>query len=127
MRRWQVIALAGLACLTGAGTAWAQQAGVAAAVRGQVEIAERSGAVGRLVKSGEPIFLGNAIKSGAESGLQILLLDETTFTIGPNSELTIDEFVFDPKTSVGKVSASVAKGVFRFVTGKVARDQPANM
>ncbi|MCC7049533.1 MAG: FecR domain-containing protein [Alphaproteobacteria bacterium] len=128
MRRWQVFALAGLACLSGACPALSQQqAGVAAAVRGQVEIAERSGAVGRLVKSGEPIFLGNAIKSGADAGMQILLLDETTFTIGPNSELTIDEFVFDPKTSVGKVSASVAKGVFRFVTGKVARDQPANM
>lgn len=128
MRRLQVVVLAGaLAALGGPPAAAQQQAGVAAAVRGQVEIAERVGAVGRLVRSGEPVFLGNAIRSGPDSGLQILLLDQTTFTIGPNSELTIDEFVFDPATSAGKVTASVAKGVFRFVTGKVAQQQPSNM
>ncbi len=104
-----------------------QQAGVAAAVRGRVEIAMTAGAVGRDVKSGEPIFLGNAIKSGPDSGMQILLLDQTTFTIGANSEITIDQFVYDPASGSGKVAASVAKGVFRFVTGKVAQTNPTDM
>jgi len=104
-----------------------QQAGVAAAVRGRVEVAMAAGAVGREIKSGEAIYLGNAIKSAPESGMQILLLDQTTFTIGPNSEITIDQFVFDPNTSTGKVAASVAKGVFRFVTGKVAQTNPSDM
>ncbi len=104
-----------------------QQAGVTAAVRGQVLVASAVGAVGKQVKSGEPIFLGNAIKSGAESGLQILLLDQTTFTIGPDSELVIDEFVYNPGQGGGKVTATVAKGVFRFVTGQVARENPSNM
>jgi len=103
------------------------QAGVTAAVRGRVELAVRSGEVGRLIKSGEPVFLGNAIKSGPDAGLQLLLLDQTTFTIGPDSEITIDEFVYDPARGAGKVGASVAKGVFRFVTGKVAQNDPANM
>jgi hypothetical protein len=104
-----------------------QQAGVTAAVRGRVEIAAVAGAVGRLAKSGEPIFLGNAIKSDAESGLQVLLLDQTTFTIGPDSELVIDEFVYDPGKGSGKVTATVARGVFRFVTGQVAKNNPADM
>jgi hypothetical protein len=104
-----------------------QQAGVAAAVRGRVEVAMTAGAVGREVKSGESIFLGNAIKSAADSGMQIMLLDQTTFTIGANSEITIDQFVFDPASGSGKVAASVAKGVFRFVTGKVAQQNPSDM
>ncbi|MBL8706590.1 MAG: FecR domain-containing protein, partial [Rhodospirillales bacterium] len=104
-----------------------QQAGVAAAVRGRVEVAMTAGAVGREVKSGEAIYLGNAVKSGPDSGMQILLLDQTTFTIGPNSEITIDQFVFDPASGSGKVAASVAKGVFRFVTGKVAQQNPSDM
>ncbi|MCK6452845.1 MAG: FecR domain-containing protein [Alphaproteobacteria bacterium] len=104
-----------------------ERAGVTAAVRGRVELAARAGEVGRLVKSGEPVFLGNAIKSGPEAGLQLLLLDQTTFTIGPDSEITIDEFVYDPSRGSGKVGASVAKGVFRFVTGKVAQNNPADM
>jgi|GEM_PF-488963 len=118
--------LAGLAFVSLA-QAQTQQAGVTAAVRGRVELASVPGEVGRLVKSGEPVYLGNAIKSGPDSGLQILLLDQTTFTIGPNSELTIDKFVYDPQSGAGKVSASVAKGVFRFVTGKVAQNNPSDM
>ncbi|MCC7049985.1 MAG: FecR domain-containing protein [Alphaproteobacteria bacterium] len=108
---------------------WAQQqqAGVTAAVRGRVEIAVAVGAVGREAKSGEPVYLGNRVKSGPESGLQILLLDQTTFTIGPDSELVIDEFVYDPAKGSGKVTASVVKGVFRFVTGQVAKNNPADM
>ncbi|MCK6449468.1 MAG: FecR family protein [Alphaproteobacteria bacterium] len=98
-----------------------------AGVRGRVEVALRPGAIGRQVRSGEPVYLGNAVSSGPDSGMQIVLLDETTFTIGPDSELVIDEFVYDPRSSAGKVGASIAKGVFRFVTGKVARENPEAM
>ncbi|TPW21261.1 MAG: RTX toxins and related Ca2+-binding protein, partial [Elusimicrobia bacterium] len=34
---------------------------------------------------------------------------------------------YDPSTDAGKVSAQVTKGVFRFVTGKVARKKPDGM
>ncbi|MCM8794331.1 MAG: FecR family protein [Candidatus Omnitrophica bacterium] len=116
--------------------AWAQQAavppgsgqvGVAAAVKGRVELSETPGAVGRVVQSGQPIFLGNAITTDASGHLQILLLDETTFTIGPNSSIVIDTFIYDPATSAGKISAQVVKGTFRFVTGKIAKKKPENM
>ncbi len=102
------------------------QIGVAAAVRGRVELS-RAGAVGRIVQSGQPVFLGDVIKTDAQGSLQVLLADETVFTIGQNSAITIDEFVYDPSTNAGKVSASVVKGVFRFVTGKVAHQEPKAM
>lgn len=102
------------------------QIGVAAAVRGSVQLT-RPGVVGRIVQSGQPVFLGDAITTGPEGTLQILLADETVFTIGPNSAITIDEFIYDPNTNAGKVSASVVKGVFRFVTGKVAQREPKAM
>lgn len=128
--RYRIAVLAAMAALSSAaaevGLA-AEQAGVAAAVRGSVQITERTGAVGRQAASGEPVFLGNAIVTGPDSGMQIILLDETTFTIGANSEIVVDEFVYDPRTSAGKVTATVAKGVFRFVTGKIAKEQPASM
>ena len=56
-----------------------------------------------------------------------MLLDETIFTLGPDSDMVLDEFVYDPVTSAGKVTARVTKGVFRFVTGKIARKKPASM
>ncbi len=102
------------------------QAGVAAAVRGAVQV-DRPPQVGLSVKSGDPIHMGDVIRTDHQGGLQILLLDETVFTLGPDSEMTIDEFVYDPNVSGGQVDATLAKGVFRFVTGKVARDEPENM
>jgi len=57
----------------------------------------------------------------------VLLLDETVFTIGSNSNIVLDEFVYDPFTGVGKVTASVTKGVLRFVTGKLGRKDPSTM
>ena len=39
----------------------------------------------------------------------------------------IDEFVYDPSSNVGKLSARVTKGVFRFVSGKIAHENPEDM
>jgi len=100
--------------------------GVASAVRGAVK-ATAPGAAGRVVETGKPMYSHDKVSTGPEGKLQILLLDETSFTVGANSELELDEFVFDPATSAGKVSAKVVKGAFRFVTGKVARRDPASM
>ena len=100
--------------------------GVASAVRGSVN-ATAPGAAGRVVETGKDVYSHDKIKTGPEGKLQILLLDQTSFTIGANSEMELDEFVFDPATNAGKVSAKIVKGAFRFVTGKVARRDPASM
>ncbi|MBT7360693.1 MAG: FecR domain-containing protein [Rhodospirillaceae bacterium] len=110
----------------------AGRAGVAAAVRGDVVLIaaapqQANRTVGKNVQSGDPVFLGDTIETGPESGLQIMLMDETIFTIGPDAALIIDEFVYDPETSAGRVTASVLKGAFRFVSGRVAKEEPRNM
>ncbi len=101
--------------------------GVAAAVRGAVNGVAPGQAAGRVIGTGKPVFLNDHITTGPDSRLQILLLDETTFTLGPDSDMVLDEFVYDPKTNAGKVSAKITSGAFRFVTGKVARKDPSNM
>jgi hypothetical protein len=100
--------------------------GIAAAVRGQVKLVN-AGQAGIVIESGRPIYLGDEISTDSEGTLQVLLLDQTVFTIGPNSTLVIDAFIYDPATETGKVKAAVAKGVFRFVTGKIARKNPEDM
>ncbi len=103
--------------------------GAAAAVRGLVQLAAVADvrAVGKDAVSGDPIFLGDRVTTGPSGRLQIMLLDETVFTLGPKGVIVIDEFVYDPKTSKGKVAASILKGTFRFVTGKISNRQPSDM
>ncbi len=108
--------------------------GTAAAVRGAVQLAALGPApttlvrqVGTVVTSGSPLFLGDAIESGPGAGLQILLADETVFTIGPDARLTIDEFVYSPAGGAGRLTATVARGAFRMISGKVAAAGPDAM
>jgi len=101
--------------------------GAAAAVSGAVKAVAPNASVGRVIESGKPLYLNDHVTTDAAGRLQVLLLDETVFTLGPNADMTLDEFVYDPKTSSGKVSTEISKGAFRFVTGKVARAHPENM
>ncbi len=100
--------------------------GVVAAIQGKVEVMT-PGAAGRVVQSGEEIFIGDEVKTDALGHLQILLLDETVFTIGPNSAIIIDKFIYDPETHVGNMEASITKGVFRYISGKIAANKPENV
>jgi len=101
--------------------------GAAAAVKGLVSAQAPGAPAGRVIESGKTLFLNDHVTTDKVGRLQVLLLDETVFTLGPNSDMVLDEFVYDPKTSEGKVAAQVTKGVFRFVTGKVARRDPSSM
>jgi hypothetical protein len=102
------------------------QIGAAAAVSGSVQAAA-PGAVGRIVQSGKPLYLNDHVTTDDKGHLQVLLADETVFTLGPNSDMVLDEFVYDPASGTGKVAAKITKGAFRFVTGKVARKDPEKM
>lgn len=84
-------------------------------------------AIGRIVGSGKPVYLNDRLTTGASGRLQIRLKDDTLFTIGPNSSIVIDEFIYDPSSSLGRVAASILQGVFQFVTGKVGKKRPENM
>jgi len=100
--------------------------GTAAAVHGLVKAAA-PGAIGRVVESGKPLFLNDHVTTDAAGRLQILLADETVFTIGPNADMVLDKFVYDPSTGQGSVAAQIVRGAFRFVTGRIARRQPESM
>jgi len=122
-----LVALSFAAPLFGGAADAATQAGVTAAVRGTVDLTPVIDQAVRPIGSGEDVFLGDALKSHEQSGLQLMLLDETSITLGPNADLTVDEFVYDPATGVGEVAVSLAEGVFRFVTGKTSQGQDKAM
>ncbi|TBR26304.1 hypothetical protein EPO15_00425 [bacterium] len=114
------------AVLAAPAAAQATRIGAAGGVSGRVTAAA-PGASERGLASGGAVFFKDAVQTDARGRLQVMLLDETVFTVGPDSKITLDEFVYDPFTDAGKVTAQVTKGVFRFVTGKVARKKPEGM
>ena len=105
--------------------------GVVAASSGPVEIsyvAPDGQSIGRVAGIGDPIYLDDEITTGPETSLQILLKDQTVFTIGPNAVLVFDEFIYDPSgTEAASLTASVKKGAFKFISGKISKKSPDAM
>ena len=81
----------------------------------------------RELKPGDKIYLNETIFSGVGSGTQILLLDQSTFTIGEDSEVVMDTFVFDPSTNDGKIVASVKQGSLKVISGLISKNNPDNL
>ncbi|HZT89299.1 MAG TPA: hypothetical protein VFA12_15095, partial [Stellaceae bacterium] len=45
----------------------------------------------------------------------------SSMTIGPNSDITIDKFVYNPQTGRGQMAVTAARGVLRYVGGKLSK------
>ena len=77
--------------------------------------------------TGSKIYFGDTIVVKAQSNAQILLLDETALTVGEKSELTIDEFIYDPQSKVGKIVSNIKIGTVRIITGEISKKNPDNL
>src|SRR5439155_11111305 len=65
------------------------------------------------------------ITTTANGQTQLLFLDESSMSIGPNSDLTIDQFVYDPRSGTGKLAMSATRGLLRYVGGKLSKQDEA--
>jgi hypothetical protein len=100
----------------------ADKVGVAAAVNPDA-FSSLSGAPKSQINIGKSIFFSERINTTTSGLVQVLLVDGSTFTVGPGSDLVIDKFVYDPKKQSGEVVASFSKGVMRFVGGKISKNE----
>ncbi|MES2441508.1 MAG: FecR family protein [Pseudomonadota bacterium] len=117
MTRFGLAAFAALSLL--AVPAQAQQAvGVASAVQNDVRIRKPGAPLPRAVALRQRIALADQVQTGAKSQLQVLLLDKSIFTVGPNARLTIDRYVYDPNRGTRSMGATVTRGAFRFMSGR---------
>jgi hypothetical protein len=62
------------------------------------------------------------IETNADGSAQILFRDTSTMTIGRNSTVTVDRFVYSGDSGAGSQGLSLAKGVMRFVGGGVSHE-----
>ena len=78
----------------------------------------------KLVDEGYKIIQNHTIETDEKGKAQMLLIDGTAFTVGPNSSVTLDSFIYNPETAEGSLSVT-SKGLMRLVGGKVTKKNPA--
>jgi hypothetical protein len=116
-RTYRMLAVLAAALLS-ADAVQAQQVGTAAAVNPAAQARGAGGA--RTIVIGQSIAHRERIQTTAAGSVQLLFIDKTSMTIGPNSDLAIDEYVYDPNTNTGKMAVTLSKGLMRFVGGQVS-------
>ena len=81
------------------------------------------------LKIKESILFGDVIKTGPKTNMQILFDDQTVFTIGENTEIVINEFIYDPNQNneLNKISAEIFQGSLKVVTGLISKKNPENL
>jgi len=77
--------------------------------------------------NGSKIFFGDTIISNSRSNAQILFIDQTVLTLGEDTELTVDEFVYDPNSQDGSFISTVKAGTVKFITGQISKKNPDNL
>ncbi len=69
------------------------------------------------LRAGIDVFANETIDTAAASASRVIFQDQTQLSVGPQSSVVLDRFVFDPDPSKSAVAVSIAKGVARFSTG----------
>src|SRR5579862_5122436 len=125
MRAFAVCVAMAAALGVGQTAAWSQErVGVNGAVNQDANGTPPGGQTRRLV-IGQPVVFNERIATTAAGQTQLLFLDESAMSIGPDSDLTIDQFVYDPKRGTGKLAMSAARGLMRYVGGKLSKEDGA--
>jgi hypothetical protein len=78
----------------------------------------------KLIDAGYEIIQNHTIETDGIGRAQMLLLDGTAFSVGPNSSVVLDKFIYNPETAEGSLEVT-ARGLLRIVGGKVTKKQPA--
>ena len=72
-----------------------------------------------------PVYKGAVLVTDADSHLEVRFTDNTMLSQGQNSEISIDNYVFDadPNTA-SSILLNLTEGTLRTITGKIAEENP---
>ena len=69
---------------------------------------------------GYDVLMDDFFQTGEDGQIGIVFEDDTSVTVIENSELLIDDFVYDPASGNGQLAFNVTVGSFRYVSGALA-------
>ena len=101
-----------------ASPAWAEiariksSAGVAAIERGAARLP---------AKPGLQLNPGDRLVTGKDGRISLSFIDNTRFSVGPNSRVAVNEFVYDRTRQQGRFLTQVDRGSLAIVSGHIAK------
>jgi len=100
------------------------QIGLVVGLQGAAEATGADGADRTLALQG-PVFLNDTVRTGTGAKLQIMLDDDTLLAQGEQSEMTIDEYLYNPEDrKKNGFAVKLGQGAFRTITGRITEMNP---
>ena len=79
------------------------------------------------VKVGTPVQQSDVVVTGADGAAGITFTDNSLLSVGPNTILAIDKYVFDSTTHAGQFDSTLSKGTLAVISGKMVKQSPEAM
>lgn len=72
----------------------------------------------------QQIRLNDTLRTGPGGAMGAILRDDSVLSLGPNSELSLDEFAFAPVEDKLSLVGRLTRGTAAFLTGKIGQMRP---
>jgi hypothetical protein len=73
------------------------------------------------------VFQGDTLKTGTDGSLGVVFKDDTIISLGPNSELVVDVFLFAPAEGKLAIVTRMLKGTAAYLSGIIAKLSPQSV
>ncbi|HEY3884052.1 MAG TPA: FecR domain-containing protein [Vicinamibacterales bacterium] len=75
-------------------------------------------------KPGDPIYATDTLRTAPDSTVGVTLQDDTRVSLGPNSEMKVDRYVYSPGEGGFGMVLQFVRGVAVYISGRMAKLAP---
>jgi hypothetical protein len=85
------------------------------------------GGAAKPAAAGDHVFQSDVVSTGADGAVGITFNDNSMMSLGPNSELSLDQFQFNVTTHEGAFESFLHKGTMAVTSGQITQQKPEAM
>lgn len=116
-----------MTALLAPGIVLAQDAAIGKIKTGKGVISVVRGEKTQSLQIGDPIYQSDVLQTGVDSAVGVIFEDNTILSLGPESEVVIDEYVFVPQKDLFSMAARMMKGTASYISGIIGRQSPESV
>ena len=79
------------------------------------------------IREGMHLLLNDILQTAADGSLGVILQDGTCISLGPNTELTVDRFVYQPVDGKFGLLLRLGRGMLAYISGRIAQFSPESV
>ena len=73
---------------------------------------------------GQLVFEGDGLRTAADGRIGVTMNDDTRVSVGPGSEIRIDQFLYSPAEGRLGFALAIVRGMVAYVSGRIAKLSP---